>query len=46
MRYLRTSLIVLLLTAHGGIALAEDSLKAKLLGAWRLTSYLAESPKR
>jgi hypothetical protein len=26
------------------MALAEDSLKSKLLGAWRLTSYLAESP--
>ena len=44
MRYLRTSLIVLLLAAHGSVALAEGSLKAKLLGAWRLTSYLAESP--
>jgi Lipocalin-like domain len=43
MRHLRSSLIVLLLATNGGFALAQDSLKSKLLGAWRLTSYFAES---
>lgn len=44
MRYLQTSLVYLLLATHGSIAFAQDSLQAKLLGAWRLTSYVAESP--
>lgn len=34
--------IVLLLALHGGLASADDALKTKLLGAWRLISYQAE----
>lgn len=44
MRYLRQGIIVILLAIHGGFAGAEELLKTKLLGAWRLTSYLAEGP--
>jgi hypothetical protein len=43
MRSLRSNLVILLLTLCGGHALAQDSLKSKLLGAWRLTNYVAES---
>lgn len=38
MRNLRTGVIIFLLAIHGGIALAEDSLNAKLLGAWLLVA--------
>lgn len=44
MHYLPSSLIVLLLALTGEFAFAENALKPKLLGAWRLTAYLAEDP--
>ncbi len=44
MRHLRSSLIALLLALSGGFAFAQDVLKPKLLGAWRLTAYFAEGP--
>ena len=44
MRYLATMLIVLLLALPGKNVSADGPLNAKLLGAWRLTRYVAESP--
>ncbi len=44
MHYLPTTLIVLMLALPGEIVSADDPLNAKLLGAWRLTRYVAESP--
>jgi len=42
MQYLRSSLVVVLLAVSSGLALAQEAVKSKLLGAWRLTSYFAE----
>lgn len=43
MRYARLSLLGIVFAFCAAPAWAQDSLKAKLLGAWRLVSYTAES---
>ena len=44
MQFLSPGIVALVVVFISGIVMAQDSLKSKLLGSWRLTGYVAESP--